>query len=92
MLNTIGVAQYRAGKFRAAVETLRRSRSLNEKASPSAPEDNLFLAMSYQRLGETAEAQRLLSEIRPKIRMRPRNESEVAVLAFLREAEALIDP
>ena len=50
VLNTLGVAQYRAGLYHEAVVTLTRSNDSNKGQQPS---DLAFLAMSQQRLGQT---------------------------------------
>jgi tetratricopeptide (TPR) repeat protein len=50
--NTLGLAYYRLGRWDEAVEALRRSLKEPEYAA----HDLFFLAMSYQRLGDTAKA------------------------------------
>jgi hypothetical protein len=52
--NTLGVAYYRAGRWREAVEVLRPN--LQIRADGTLAFDLYFLAMSYYRLGETARA------------------------------------
>ena len=52
--NTLGVAYYRAGRYREAVETLRPN--LESQVEGSLAYDLYFLAMSHHRLGETARA------------------------------------
>ena len=54
-LNTLGVVYYRLGQFTNAVEVFKRD-SKNQDPLTIAY-DGLFLAMSYHRLGETAEAE-----------------------------------
>jgi tetratricopeptide (TPR) repeat protein len=52
MINTLGVAYYRLGKFAEAIRTLERSievRGFN-------PEDGFFLAMAHARLGRHDQA------------------------------------
>jgi tetratricopeptide (TPR) repeat protein len=51
--NTLGVAQYRAGKWKAAVKTLEQSMALTSGGSAW---DWLFLAMAHWRLGEKKQA------------------------------------
>jgi serine/threonine protein kinase/WD40 repeat protein len=53
-LNTLGVAYYRAGRYREAVELLRAN--LDKRADQSLAFDLYFLAMSHHRLGEAARA------------------------------------
>jgi tetratricopeptide (TPR) repeat protein len=52
--NTLGVAYYRAGRFREAADTLRPN--LDKQAEWCLAFDLYFLAMSHHRLGETARA------------------------------------
>ncbi len=52
--NTLGVAYYRAGRYREAVEVLRPN--LDRQDDLTLPFDLYFLAMSYHQLGETARA------------------------------------
>jgi tetratricopeptide (TPR) repeat protein len=52
--NTLGVAYYRAGRYREAVEVLRLN--LERQEDTYLAYDLCFLAMSHHRLGETARA------------------------------------
>jgi hypothetical protein len=52
--NTLGVAYYRAGRYREAVDTLRPN--LDKQEGWCLAFDLYFLAMSHHRLGETARA------------------------------------
>jgi hypothetical protein len=52
--NTLGVAYYRTGRYREAVETLRPN--LDKQNDMGLAFDLYFLAMSHHRLGETARA------------------------------------
>jgi Flp pilus assembly protein TadD len=52
--NTLGVAYYRAGRYREAVEVLRPN--VGKQADADLAYDLYFLAMSNQRLRETARA------------------------------------
>ncbi|HVC97447.1 MAG TPA: protein kinase [Pirellulales bacterium] len=52
--NTLGVAYYRAGRYREAVEVLRPN--LDRQDDLALAFDLYFLAMSYHQLGETARA------------------------------------
>ena len=89
-LNTLGVAQYRVGNYRAAVETLGSADAINA-ADPrgSVPADLAFLAMAQYQVGEKAKAQVSLRRLRETMKA-PRwvDDSEAAM--FLREAEALV--
>jgi WD40 repeat protein len=85
-LNTLGVAQYRAGRYQDALATLRRADRLNK----GIPEDLAFLAMTQHRLGRKEEAQANLARLREVMKDRRRSQDEEAQ-AFLREAEALVE-
>ena len=64
-LNTLGVAQYRAGRYQEALATLTRSDQIKSKVpngSP-APSDLAFLAMAQHRLGKKAEARATLARL-----------------------------
>jgi tetratricopeptide (TPR) repeat protein len=87
-LNTLGVAQYRAGQFASALVTLEKSRRLNREG-PNAAQDVAFIAMSQFRLGRTADARRSLQRLRAGVK-EPGEESESN--RFLREATELIAP
>jgi WD40 repeat protein len=66
LLNTLGVAQYRAGQYDKAVETLTRADQLNK----GTIEDVAFLVMAHQRLGHKDKAQanyRRLQELVKKV-------------------------
>jgi len=57
--NTLGVAYYRAGRFREAVDTLRPN--LDKQDNEFLAFDLYFLAMCHHRVGETARAQDYLA-------------------------------
>jgi WD40 repeat protein len=84
-LNTLGVAQFRCGLDRQAVETLRRSGSFNGGNDPG---DLAFLAMALLRLGEREQARVAMERLRTAMARSPRNATDVS-RAFLREAEAM---
>ena len=54
LLNTLGVALYRAGHYAAAIPVLERSRS--KSRGEGAAIDLFFLAMSHQKLGHASQA------------------------------------
>jgi WD40 repeat protein/serine/threonine protein kinase len=85
-LNTLGVAQYRAGRYEDALATLKRADRINK----GMPEDLAFLAMAQHRLGRKEEAQASLARLREILKDRRRSQDEEAQ-AFLREAEALVE-
>jgi hypothetical protein len=60
-VNTLGVAQLRAGRTAEAYESLRRSMALRQGAMPGAGEDlydTVYLAIAAHRLGREDEARR----------------------------------
>jgi DNA-binding beta-propeller fold protein YncE len=92
ILNTLGVARYRAGDLAGALEALTRSDALNAAgAGGSHPADLAFLAMAHHRLGHRAEARAALGKLRDAMR-RARWKDDPESRGFLREAEALIVP
>jgi tetratricopeptide (TPR) repeat protein len=97
-----GIADYRAGHFASAIESLSKSRELNtEKKVPAEAQNCLFLAMAHHRLGEEQQSRRLLAEARQIMEAeRPNSESGdlgshwspwVTLDIIRREAEELIE-
>ena len=87
-VNTLGVAQYRAGLVTEALATLTHSNALQQGKEPA---DLAFLAMARQRLGQTLEARAMLDRLREL--MRPghaASDPEGQDRAFLAEAEAVV--
>jgi tetratricopeptide (TPR) repeat protein len=90
ILNTLGVAQYRAGQYAAALETLMRADKINSMLfNGSIPPDLAFLAMAQQQLGQPALARATLTNLRESLK-NPRWGNDGENQAFQREAEALI--
>jgi tetratricopeptide (TPR) repeat protein len=90
VLNTLGVAQYRAHKFPEALQTLQRSEELNRsRLKSSSPADLAFLAMTCYRLGKKDQAQEYLDQLR-KAMAEPRWKNNEEGKRFLSEAEALL--
>jgi WD40 repeat protein len=83
----LGVAQYRAGQFAAAVESLTNSQKLNDIASPT---DLAFLAMAQHQLGKKDEAKTTLARLREAMKQ-PRWANNAEAQGFLREAEEFIE-
>jgi hypothetical protein len=69
VVNTLGMANYRAGAWREAVTVLERAASM--RPAPSA-EGIAFLAMAHHRLGETGAARAALEQVRAAMR-KPEN-------------------
>lgn len=61
MLATLGMAEFRMGMYREAIDTLTEAHERRESRDPEAPLE-LFLAMSYWHLGEQDEAQKWYSQ------------------------------
>jgi hypothetical protein len=88
-LNTLGVAEYRAGKYAEAVATLTRSDQLNApRFGGSIPADLAFLALAQHRLGQTEKARATLGRLRVAMK-KPQWDKEPEAQGFLREAEAI---
>ncbi len=86
ILTTLGVAQYRAGKFEQALQTLSRSDESNGSDAANAA----FLAMGHFRLGHTEEASAQVSRLRQLMSEWPWKDDPDAQ-SFLREAGTLIE-
>jgi hypothetical protein len=88
--NTLGVAYYRSGRYREAVEVLRSN--VEKQEDGAVAYDLYFLAMSHHRLGETARARvyydwavrwvSMLRDVKPEYREE--------LIAFRTEAEELL--
>lgn len=64
LLNTVGMARYRVGRFAEAVTALARSeRRYREQRRPTHPANLAFLALSRQRLGEKEAARKHLADL-----------------------------
>jgi WD40 repeat protein/serine/threonine protein kinase len=89
VLNTLGIAQYRAGAYQQAVETLTYCGQVRITAFEAS--DLAFLAMGHYQLGHFEKAQDYLKLLRETMKKPPSDlmfvgESE----SFLREAEKLL--
>jgi hypothetical protein len=94
LLNTLGVAQYRAGKHEEALATLSRSLPINSAVlgGSAQPADLAFTALAQHRLGQTSLARATLARLRETVQ-RPEWARDGEALSFLREAEAIeLDP
>jgi WD40 repeat protein/tRNA A-37 threonylcarbamoyl transferase component Bud32 len=88
LMNTLGVAQYRTGKYAEAVVSLARSEKLNHALySGGSPADLAFLALAHSKLGHKREAQVYLKRLRETAKQ-PRWASDAETRGFLREAQA----
>jgi WD40 repeat protein len=92
VLNTLGVAQYRAGQYEEALRTLIESDKLNaDPIKGSLPEDLAFLAMAHYQLGHTKEARSRLRRLQETMKRSDLNDRAQAQ-RFLEEARMLINP
>ncbi len=90
ILNTLGVARYRAGEFEEALTTLRESEQINTaRSGRTFPADVLFIAMSLHKLGRNEEATAALSR-GEALMAGPQAGADPESVAFLREARALM--
>jgi hypothetical protein len=90
LLNTLGVAQYRAGRYADALATLTKSEKLTATKEGSLPADRAFLAMARHQLGNKDEAKATLGRLRETMKQ-PRWAQDAEAAGFLREAEELIE-
>jgi tetratricopeptide (TPR) repeat protein len=81
----LGVAQYRAGKIRSALETLKRAHQ-HDRGRPAIL---AFLAMAQHRLARYDQARATLEQLR-RVLQQPCWIQDAEMQRFLREAEALI--
>jgi hypothetical protein len=90
--NTLGVARYRLGAYREAVEALTASeRIFVRNTQASHPHNLAFLAMAHHQLGDKARAQetyRTLGEMMKQTKWQADEDTQSA----WREAEALLEP
>jgi tetratricopeptide (TPR) repeat protein len=89
ILNTLGVAQYRVGRYTDALTTLTRSEKLRVTGIGSFPHDLAFLAMTQHQLGKKDEAKATLGRLR-EVMKQPIRAMNFESVDFLREAEELI--
>jgi WD40 repeat protein/serine/threonine protein kinase len=84
LLNTLGIAQFRAGRFEKAAASLARSDQLNR----GHPADVAFLAMAHRRLGHEPEAQAALDRLHA-LMQQPKWAVDTDCQAFAKEVETL---
>jgi hypothetical protein len=83
ILTTLGVAQYRTGRYADALATLTKSAKVNATKQGPNPIDLAFLAMAEHQLGKKEEAQVTLGQLREVMKRGGTAEAQ----GFLREAE-----
>jgi tetratricopeptide (TPR) repeat protein len=90
LLNTLGVAYYRAGNYEKALDVLSRSEKINALRDEGPGPANLaFLAMTHQQLGHAQEAGAKLQGLRERMKD-PRWAHDAEAHGFLHEAEELL--
>jgi tetratricopeptide (TPR) repeat protein len=90
MLDTLGAALYRAGRFEAAIRRL--DESIRTRGGAGVPKEFAFLAMAHHRLGHSGEARRWrdrLATDQPREGFEFSN-SEVELRILRREVELLL--
>src|SRR5262249_49428949 len=97
ILNTLGVAQYRLGRYREALETLTESDRINttvprgpsQQPQGPVPADLAFLGMVHHRLGHKPLALEFLDKLQESLN-RQRTFRQPESQSLLQEAETLI--
>jgi WD40 repeat protein len=90
ILNTLGVAQYRVGRYPDALTTLTKAEKLPAAKEDSLPTSLAFLAMTQHQLGQKDEAKATLIQLR-KVMKQPSRAKDAEAQGFLREAEERIE-
>ena len=93
VLNTLGVAQYRAGQLAAASASLAKSAEMNRKIAKGIenPADLAFLAMAQWKLGQQPDAETTYARLTETMK-RPEFAKDREARQFFREATNLIRP
>jgi WD40 repeat protein/tRNA A-37 threonylcarbamoyl transferase component Bud32 len=87
---TLGMAQYRLGKYQEALTTLTHADELNQAAQGGpVPADLAFLAMSRYQMGERDRAQAILTQLRETLQ-KPKWAGNEEAQRLLIEAEAVL--
>jgi Flp pilus assembly protein TadD len=91
-LSTLGVALYRAGMFKEALDTLTRSDAINAKDPIGPlPSDRAFIAMTHWQLGQKDEARAALVVFR-ELAATDLWKADIETPDLLKEAQELIEP
>ncbi len=87
---TLGMAQYRLGKYHEALTTLTRANQLNQTDHGGhAPADLAFLTMARYQIGQQDQARAILNQLRETMQ-KPNSARDEEVQSLLKEAEALL--
>jgi WD40 repeat protein/tRNA A-37 threonylcarbamoyl transferase component Bud32 len=88
--NTLGIAQYRAGRYRETLVTLTRAEEIRRRTDQTPePADLAFLAMAQHQLGKKAEARSTLERLL-QVMKDPSFAGNEEYVGFQREAETMI--
>jgi eukaryotic-like serine/threonine-protein kinase len=89
ILNTLGAALYRAGRYQDSVDRLNEGIAVG--GGPGLAQDWIFLAMAHHRLGHAAEARLWLAKVPPRdLEGSPFSWDALEVDVLRREAQAII--
>ena len=89
VLNTLGIAQYRAQKYQEALATLTHAEKLNAPLyGGESTHDLVFLAMTHFQLNSKTKAAALLKKVKSLAAKAKQKDAELD--AFIKEAETLI--
>jgi tetratricopeptide (TPR) repeat protein len=91
ILNTLGVAQYRVGRYADSLATLTKTEKLNATKKDLLPTDLAFLAMTQHQLGKKDEAKATLGRLREIMKQSRWVAQDAEYMGFLREARELIE-
>jgi WD40 repeat protein len=91
---SIGIAHYRLGEYREAVEALSASEAYyhtaaSSKYAPGTPWTLAFLVMAHHRLGEQKTAQAILAQLHKVMKDNSEWAADGELQAYVREAEEL---
>jgi hypothetical protein len=90
VVSLLGIALYRAGKYKDSLDTLTRSEGMFAAEGPQ-PSNSAFLAMAHWKLGQQTEARAALATFRT-LAATDKWKADEEVLAWSKELDALIPP
>ena len=91
--NTLGVAEYRAGNYEAAIEACTKSLDMTPKELDLPgphPGDLAFLAMSHFQLGENEQANEFRKQLTEAMKHK-KFQSDEETVGFVKEVNELLD-
>ncbi len=90
VVSLLGIALYRAGKYKDSLDTLTRSEGMFAAEGPQ-PSNSAFLSMAHWKLGQQTEARAALATFRT-LAATDKWKADEEVLAWSKELDALIPP